>query len=210
MLWRKCTAFRANDRSGQQASQRVSLVVVACAVILFCTPAALADIELGHTGLTGRHRLADMYDSPGAACDIVLPGRNSLGETWIRVSPPVIFARDRTPGVDEQPVGWRANILVLNERTGIWQTVRQGVTIRTTATDQLASYFNGQGWLVGFPLSHAAYRATVEMFWYDPDAAEQIEGHAIHAVEHYALFFRHDGMTISGRTGSLCQVLPTH
>ena len=57
---------------------------------------ALADIELGHEGQTGRHRLADMHDSPGAVCDIVLPGRDSLGETWLRVNPPIMFARNRT------------------------------------------------------------------------------------------------------------------
>ena len=54
----------------------------------------------GHDGLVGRHRLADMYDSPGAVCDIVLPGRDSLGETWLRVNPPIMFAINRTGGVD--------------------------------------------------------------------------------------------------------------
>lgn len=170
-------------------------------------PMARADVELGHTGMTGRHRLADMYDSPGAVCDIVLPGRGSLGETWLRVNPPVMFARDRAAGVDEQAVGWRASVSILNERTGDWRVIRRSATMRATATDQLASYFNGQGWLAGFPLSRAAYRATVEMLWYDPENSRHIEGRALHSVEHYSLVFRRDGETLTGRTGSVCQAL---
>jgi len=78
------------------------------------TPIALADTELGHEGQVGRHRLADIHDSPGAVCDVVLPGRDSLGETWLRVNPPIMFARNRTDDADEQFVGWRANVSVLN------------------------------------------------------------------------------------------------
>src|SRR5690606_27071203 len=148
------------------------------------------DVELGHTGQTGRHRLADMYDSPGAVCDIVLPGRESLGETWLRVNPPVMFARDRTSGRDEQQVGWRATVSALNARTGAWQVVRHSPTTRATASDDLASYFNGQGWLAGFPLTRATYSVTVEMLWYDPADPSQVEGTALHEVEHFAVFLR--------------------
>jgi hypothetical protein len=167
--------------------------------------AALADVELGHTGETGRHRLADMYDSPGAVCDIVLPGRESLGETWLRVNPPVMFARDRTPGRDEQEVGWRATIFALNERNGDWHAVRRGPITRALASDDLASYFNGQGWRAGFPLALATFSVTVEMLWYDPADPRRVEGTALHEVEHFAVFLRHDGDTIIGRTASKCR-----
>ena len=92
--------------------------LVLCAPLLGGVPAALADVELGHEGQTGRRRLADMYDSPGAVCDIVMPGRDSLGETWPRVNPPVMFARNRTDGPDEQQVGWRATVSALHDGTG--------------------------------------------------------------------------------------------
>ncbi len=165
----------------------------------------LADIELGHEGETGRHRLADMYDSPGAVCDIVLPGRDSLGETWLRVNPPVMFARDRDDGVDEQPVGWSAAVSALNEETGAWRIVRRSHIARELASDQLASYFNGEGWLARFPLSRATYAVSVEMLWYDPHDPHRVEGHARHAIEHFTILLRHNGETKHGRTSSVCR-----
>ncbi|MGH2615966.1 MAG: hypothetical protein ACRDJC_12050 [Thermomicrobiales bacterium] len=186
-------------------------VVIWLAVLSLCAPFApsgyvvLADIELGHEGLTGRHRLADMHDSPGAVCDIVLPGRESLGETWLRVNPPVMFARDRTDAVDEQSVGWRATVSALNDDTGAWRIVKRSGTTRELATDDLASYFNGQGWLAEFPLSRATYSVSVEMLWYDPDDSRRIEGRATHAIEHFSILLRHDGETMHGRTASVCR-----
>jgi hypothetical protein len=155
--------------------------------------------------ISQRHRLADMYDSPGAVCDIVLPGRDSLGETWLRVNPPIMFAIDRTDGVDEQQVGWRATVSALNEGTGAWRVVRRSAMTRTMATDQLASYFNGQGWLAGFPLARATYTVSVEMVWFDPGDPRQIEGRATHAIEHFSILMRHNGEVIHGRTSSVCR-----
>jgi hypothetical protein len=166
---------------------------------------ALADIELGHEGQVGRHRLADIYDSPGAVCDIVLPGRDSLGETWLRVNPPIMFARNRTAGTDEQYVSWRANVSALNEETGVWRVVRRSGMPRDLANDQLASYFDGEGWLAEFPLSRATYSVSVEMIWYDPHSPDRVEGRATHEIEHFTLVFRHDGETRHGRTSSVCR-----
>ncbi|HEX5992096.1 MAG TPA: hypothetical protein VFY70_05965 [Thermomicrobiales bacterium] len=181
------------------------LAMFVCGVLLFAgVPIAQADFELGHEGLTGRHRLADMYDSPGAVCDIVLPGNDSLGETWLRVNPPIMFAINRTDAVDEQQVGWRATVSALNEATGVWRVVRRSGMTRTMATDKLASYFNGQGWLAGFPLARATYSVTVEMVWYDPDDPRQIEGRATHEVEYFSIVLRHNGETMRGHTSSVC------
>jgi hypothetical protein len=181
------------------------LAVLVCGVLLFAgVPAAQADVELGHEGLTGRHRLADMYDSPGAVCDIVLPGHDSLGETWLRVNPPIMFAVNRTDAVDEQQVGWRATVSALNESTGVWRVVRRSGMTRTMATDKLASYFNGQGWLAGFPLARATYSVTVEMVWYAPDDPRRIEGRATHEVEYFSILLRHNGETMRGHTSSVC------
>ena len=106
------------------------------------------------TGSTGRHRLADMYDSPGAVCDIVLPGRDSLGETWLRVNPPIMFAINRTGGVDEQQIGWRATVSALNEDTGAWRVVRRSAMTRTVATDQARQLLQWSG-LAGRVPTHA-------------------------------------------------------
>jgi len=169
------------------------------------TPIALADTELGHEGQVGRHRLADIHDSPGAVCDVVLPGRDSLGETWLRVNPPIMFARNRTDDADEQFVGWRANVSVLNEETGVWRLVRRSGIPRALASDQLASYFDGQGWLAKFPLSRATYSVSVEMLWYDPDDPTRVEGRAIHEIEYFSTVIRYEGEATNGRTSTVCR-----
>ena len=203
----KCTVFI--EKKWRRRCRLATAVWLAMLVIgaSFCSgvPGALADTELGHDGLVGRHRLADMYDSPGVVCDIVLPGRDSLGETWLRVNPPIMFAINRTGGVDEQQIGWRATVSTLNEDTGAWRVVRRSGMTRATATDQLASYFNGQGWLAGFPLTRETYAVSVEMVWYDPDDSRRIEGRATHAIEHFMILLRHNGETTHGRTSSVCR-----
>jgi hypothetical protein len=202
----KCTVSieTTTRRRGRLAATWLAALVVV-ASLFSGAPVARADIELGHDGLTGRHLLADMYDSPGAVCDIVLPGHDSLGETWLRVNPPIMFAVNRTEGVDEQQIGWRATVSALNEGTGAWRVVRRSAMTRTMASDELASYFNGQGWLAGFPLARATYSVTVEMVWFDPEDPRQIEGRATHAIEHFSILMRHNGETMHGRTSSVCR-----
>ncbi len=202
----KCTVFiekRVRCRGRLATAVWLAMLVIG-ASLCGGAPVALADTELGHDGLVGRHRLADMYDSPGAVCDIVLPGRDSLGETWLRVNPPIMFAINRSGGVDEQQIGWRATVSTLNEDTGAWRVVRRSAMTRAMATDQLASYFNGQGWLAGFPLTRETYSVSVEMVWYDPDDPRRIEGRATHAIEHFMILLRHNGETMHGRTSSVC------
>jgi hypothetical protein len=203
----KCTvSIEMMKRRRDRLATGVWLVVLACGALLFAgVPAALADIELGHDGLSGRHRLADMYDSPGAVCDIVLPGRGSLGETWLRVNPPIMFAINRTDGVDEQQIGWRATVSALNEGTGACRVVRRSVMMHTMATDKLASYFHGQSWLAAFPLARASYSVSVEMVWYDPVDPRRIEGRATHEIEHFSIVLRHNGEVMHGRTSSVCR-----
>jgi hypothetical protein len=203
----KCTVFievKARSRGWLTTGAWLAALVFG-ASLCGIVPVALADTELGHNGLTGRHRLADLYESPGAICDIVLPGHDSLGETWIRVNPPIMFAINRTDGVDEQPIGWRATVSTLNERTGVWRVVRRGAMTRTMATDQLASYFNGRDWLAGLPLTHATYSVSVEMVWYAPDDPSRIEGRATHAVEHFSILLRHNGQTIQDHMSGDCR-----
>lgn len=203
----KCTAFANGNigRRGRLAAPRLLAALICGASLLGGAPPAGADIELGHTGLTGRHRLADLYDSPGAVCDIVLPSPSSLGEMWLRVNPPVMFARDQPSGLDEQQIGWRATVSALNETTGAWRVVRRSPTVRATANDDLASYFDGRGWLAAFPLARATYSVSVEMLWYDPLDPDRIEGRAVHAIEHYSIFLRFNGETLPGRTASVCR-----
>jgi len=202
----KCTVSSTSKvRLRGRLAAAAWLVAVVCGGLLFAgVPVAQADFELDHVGLTGRHLLADMYDSPGAICDIVLPGHDSLGETWVRVNPPIMFAINRTEAVDEQQVGWRATVSALNEGTGVWRVVRRSATTRMLVNDKLASYFNGQDWLAGFPLTRATYSVSVEMIWFGPQDPRRIEGRATHAIEHFSIVLRHNGETMQGHTSSVC------
>ena len=81
--------------------------------------------------------------------------------------------------------------------------MRRGTTAREVASDQLASYFNGQGWLAEFPLTRATYIVTVEMIWYDRHDPRRIDDRATHAIEHFSILPRHHGETLHGRTSSV-------
>jgi hypothetical protein len=134
----------------------------------------------------------------------VLPGPDSLGETWLRVNPPIIFANDRTPGEDEQPVGWQVTVSVLDERSDDWRVVRRSDIFRDMASDELASYFDGQGWLAAFPVARGTYAVTVDMLWYDPGEPSRVEGRASHAIEYFIVILRHQGEVSHGRTAPAC------
>jgi len=73
------------------------------------------------------------------------------------------------------------------------------------ASDQLASYFDGQGWLAKFPLSRATYSVSVEMLWYDPDDPTRVEGRAIHEIEYFSTVIRYEGEATNGRTSTVCR-----
>src|SRR4051812_28943957 len=102
----KCTVSRGLEICcrGRLAAGEWLAALVCGSPLVAGVPVTQADFEQGHEGLTGRHRLADINDSSGAVGDIVLPGHDSLGETWLRVNPPIKFAIDLTETVDEQQV----------------------------------------------------------------------------------------------------------
>jgi hypothetical protein len=88
----KCTVSRGLEirRRGRLAAG-VWLAALICGALLVAgAPVAHA----GQEGLTGRHRLADM------------------------------FAIGRTETVDEQQAGRRATVSALNEGTGVWHAAR--------------------------------------------------------------------------------------
>jgi len=82
--------------------------------------------------------------------------------------------------------------------------VRQSDVARETASDDLASYFHGQGWLAEFPVGRATYSVTVEMFWYNPSDPSQIEGRATYAIENYSIQLHFEDQSIYLRTDSSC------
>src|SRR5215212_3621501 len=94
----KCTVSRGLEICcrGRLAAGEWPAALVCGSPLVAGVPVTQADFEQGHEVLTGRHRLADINDSPGGVCDIVLPGHDSLGESRLRVNPPLMFAINHT------------------------------------------------------------------------------------------------------------------
>ena len=169
----------------------------------FASPAsgddiARAAIELGHAGNIGAHGLTDSRESPGATCRFAPPLLWSLGETWLQVRPPVMFARDATDRLDRQLVGWRVVVLTLDSVSGAWTTVAEGETQRAVAAENRAAPFDSRGPGTEFFLNYGAYLVTADLFWYErvgPDEQPRLAGQAGYQIGHYAIAVRDRGGT---------------
>lgn len=166
---------------------------------------AWAESIVKREGTVGLSGLADIQDSPGAVCTFTPPWPGSLGETLVRVNPPVMFAVDSTPETDRQPVGWRGSVSAFDPDGNAWVPVAASDVRRDTATDQTATYFGGEGWIAGFLTTGVAYNVGVEMLWFDPAAPGTITGRVQAVVDRYAvLVHTPSGVTQHG-VHSLCR-----
>jgi hypothetical protein len=195
--------------------QRCFLALIVCALIsglaggLIRSSPARAAIEIASAGNFGAHGMTDTSHSPGATCRFAPPLAWSLGETWVQVRPPVMFARDTTERFDEQLVGWRAVILSLDPASGGWQPIAEGETQRAVATEDLAALFDSRGPETEFFLPYGAYLVTAELFWYERMGAGEeprLAGQAGYQVEHYAIAVRDRGGTHLLDVGARCQL----
>ncbi len=172
---------------------------------------ARAAIELGHAGNIGTHGMTDSRESPGATCRFAPPLLWSLGQTWLQVRPPVMFARDATDRVDEQLVGWRAVVLTLDRASGAWSTVAEGQTRRAVAAENRAAPFDSRGPGTTFFLNYGTYLVTVDLFWYErmgPDEEPRLAGQAEYQIAHYAIAVRDRGGTHPIGVGAECRLVP--
>lgn len=153
-----------------------------------------AERDLGHAGKIGQHALVDSLSAPGATCRFAPPLVWSLGETWIQVRPPVIFARDATALEDEQLVGWRAVILNEDRASGKLTTVATGEIQRAVASEVISAPFESRAPASQFHLGYGAYLVRVELFWYEGLSAgnqPKLVGQASYEVQHFAIIVRH-------------------
>jgi hypothetical protein len=170
---------------------------------------ALAAFELGRAGNTGLHGLTDTPESPGATCRFAPPLSWSLGETWIQVRPPVMFAHDMTGRNDEQLVGWRAVVFVWDHASSAWKRLTEGKTQRAVAAENRAARFDGRGEETRFFLGYGAYVVNAELFWYErmgPDEEPRLAGQAEYQVGYYAIAVRDRGGTHPVGVNQTCQL----
>ncbi|MFM9107317.1 MAG: hypothetical protein ACKOWF_11545 [Chloroflexota bacterium] len=169
-----------------------------------------AELVVRRQGTVGHAGLADIQDSPGAICVFSVPGPGSIGETEVRVNPPVVFAADVTPGLDRQPVGWRASIFALDPANSDWTLAAEGPVAAAHATDQTATYFDGAPWTHAFLLTSGVYRVSVEMLWYDPEEPALVTGALLATVERYALLVQGRGGSMPAGVHPICQLPDSH
>jgi peptidoglycan/xylan/chitin deacetylase (PgdA/CDA1 family) len=152
----------------------------------------LADTSLWHWGVRGHHAVTDTVDHPGARCQYD-PATRAL--TVIRVRPPVVRARDQTPGPDPQLVGARVWLERRVDADGAWiRAVNSGLAtgIATDTTSPFGSTVSMR------PQGPGDYRVFWTFSWYGPGG--ELVGRAIHRIDEYAL--RVGDVTTAHATGS--------
>ncbi|MFN8591700.1 MAG: hypothetical protein U0031_09600 [Thermomicrobiales bacterium] len=188
---------------------RLALAICLFALLTAPLQRVRAGIELGQAGNTGGHGLTDSRESPGATCRFEVPLAWSLGETWLQVRPPVMFARDSTDRVDEQVVGWRAVIARWDRASGAWAPLVEGETQRTIAAENRAAVFDSRGPETQFFLGYGPYLVTLELFWYERmtgDGEPRLAGKVTYQIEHYAIAVRDRGETRPIGVASACSL----
>jgi hypothetical protein len=179
---------------GVERRLTIGLVSAAVALSLAAAP-ALADTEMGHEGSVGEHVV---FDGPtdqffsGIVCFYDSQHGNRLHR--LTVMAPEIYARDITPGVDTQRVGWRVIVKRLRPGSSTLKPFYRSGTQRAMATDATRAEFprpSGPGvapyMTVNLdvpkePGTGSQYFVFVRMFWYrDGD----LEGKATHRLDNY-------------------------
>ena len=186
------------------AARSLSSLLVLAGWMAAATP-ALGEQIVEQEGIVGHAGLADIQDSPGAACTFTLPGPGSIGETIVQVNPPVIFAADITPETDRQPVGWRAHILAYDPIAQDWVQAAESPLYLDDSSDQIATYFGGGAWSHTFLLASGTFSAGIELFWFDPAQPDVVTGHMDATIERYAVLLRSNATTVQAGVHALCK-----
>jgi hypothetical protein len=164
----------------------VSLFVVVAAMLIAAAP-ALADTDIGETGVVGAHSLIDTLDKPGATC--TYKDKNVSGVPFVlakvKARPPQVLARNVTSFEgDEQLVGWRFTVekQVTFNSDGSWTPIVKSSIQKATATESGAAPFTAMKVRVPVPTEAARYRVKVKLFWYRFGSTE---GTSTHLVDFY-------------------------
>lgn len=136
----------------------------------------------GHSGRYGVHTLIDNGEYQGVTCLYHnVPGDDYLHKIIARR--PVVFAFDRTAGIDSQTVGWKATVQFTDDNT-TWHKLIGTPIVKATATDHVNAAFQPRAFAITSPQSHAQFRVVTRLLWYYPSSS-QVNGRAVHAVAYY-------------------------
>jgi hypothetical protein len=159
---------------------------LAIAAVALSTGPVVADTEIGHVGLVGRHTVYD--GSQDGFFGVVCHYRSYLNDRLnnIAVSNPEVYARDTTALVDQQRVGWRFIVKRLRPGATQMKTFYRSRIWKASANDHTPAAFppHGDAYLTvpKEPGAGSQYFVFVRMFWYRD--GEQ-EGMATHRLDDY-------------------------
>lgn len=135
----------------------------------------------GHSGNYGVHTLIDNGEYPGTTCVYYNTQSNDFLRSMV-VRPPIVYAVDRTSGVDTQTVGWKYTIQYTSDNT-TWHPLATSTLVKATATDHTNARFGSRTYDFA-PFPPYAYRVVVHILWFYPTSSVK-NGSAAHLVGYY-------------------------
>jgi hypothetical protein len=132
-----------------------------------------------HDGAYGLHWILDHVGPNPEYPAVTCAYDDSYQLDAIKVRRPIVFARDRGPGVDSQPVGWKAVVQIADAPppgiaapAGVepaWSFYRESPVQKDGASDRYWADFLARTIDVPASLANKQLRVVYRMFWYAPD-----------------------------------------
>lgn len=194
--------MRRAGRGGAASRRPAALALVLALAAPAAGNAQVPGLYPQRWGEVGVHGLTDTA-APGATCRFALPLDWSLGETWLQVRPPVVYARDRGEGEDRQAVGWRAVVWTYDPAAASWIRAVAGPEERLEAGERRGVPFDDRGPGASFSLPFAIHAVAVEIAWHAPDGT--VEGTVRRPIAYYAIAVRDRTETRPRGVDRLCR-----
>lgn len=152
------------------SSRRLALltcVLATCLAVTVPLSTASADVATGNFGV---HMLVDTDEFPAVRC--VYPDTQSPPDTF-KVRPPIMFAVDRTSGIDAQTMGWRFKVSGRNLSTEPFTDVFASPVTKATGTDRANATFTQGVYHRPSGVVWEEWRVVYDLRWYYPTASQQ-------------------------------------
>jgi hypothetical protein len=166
-------------RSGRTFGGRVALVV-GVILLLITSASASAPASAGsgpHSGHYGVHTPIDNAEYAGAICHYTGGALDA-----IHLRRPILFAVNRTSGLDTQKVGWAFRIEYSTDGTA-WTEYTNSPIVARSATDKVNAHFKSRTWHVAaFKTNY--WRAINKFYWFYPDVSH-VDGVVEHIIYLY-------------------------
>lgn len=168
------------------------ILVVVAALVVGAAPACASpsgDPYYGpHTGYPGVHTLIDNRNEQNGVTCVYQPSGSLLHKLKIRR--PIVFAYDRTGGVDNQWVAWKfiveyADVVTAASAYNDWDNLFGSSWVKAKATDDIAASWSPRSFTFT-SVDHNFYRVSIVMKWYHPYPSKtHVNGSALDVVHWY-------------------------